>query len=424
MKQVIWRCSLLAMISLAAAPAYSAADNWPRFRGPDGAGISDDRTIPAQWSDSDFAWKVDLPGKGHSSPVVWGERVFVTSADEATGDRILQCRRAHDGSVMWERKWEDRTFAKHMENSFASSTPAVDAKHIYLVWTTPERLLLIALDHDGKDVWREDLGPYVTQHGGGASPIVFENLLIFPNDQDGRASFIVALDCDTGKVRWKTPRKSTRFAASTPILYQPPGGGATQLVLSSHAHGVTGVDPKTGKILWEVNDVFSQRVVASPTSTGGLVFASCGEGPRGKNLVAVKPGDGETPASVVYTLTQDVPYVPTTLARDGLLFMWSDMGTVSCLEAESGNIVWRERLRGVGPGFFSSPVCLGDKLFCVSKEGTVYVVSATRQFKLLATNDLEDRSHATPAVAGGRMILRTYSHLMCVGGKAVAQVDR
>jgi outer membrane protein assembly factor BamB len=199
------------------APA-SRAQEWDRFRGPGGAGHADANTaLPAQWTDKDLAWRIDLPGIGHSSPVVWGERVFVTTCDEDATKRTLVCVRATDGQTLWQREWPSRSFEKHANNSFASITPALDAERVYLLWSTPEHFSVIALDHDGKDVWQRDLGPYKANHAAGASPILYEDLLIVPNDQDGPSS-IVALDKRTGAVRWQTPRKTTRFSASTPAV--------------------------------------------------------------------------------------------------------------------------------------------------------------------------------------------------------------
>lgn len=401
---------LLALVVTPATPAQE----WTRFRGPNGQGISaaDPASVPVKWAEKDLNWKVELPGVGHSSPVVWGEKVFVTCADEDSGQRVVVCVGAGDGKVLWKREWDGRAFKHHQYNSFASASPAVDADHLYLIWPTPEQLLVIALDHEGKDVWKRDLGPYVAQHGGGASPMIYGDLLVVPNDQD-RQSSLIALDRKTGEVRWKTPRKSTRFAAATPVVFKPEGGGAEQLVFISHAHGVTGVDPADGRVLWEVPGAFTLRVICSPGVGAGLIFGSCGEGPKGKNVAAVRPGAGGKPAELVYQITTDAPYVPSPLVKGGLLYLWSDTGTVTCAKAATGELVWKGRVPG---DYFASPVSVGDRIYNVSRQGEVVCLKAGGdKFELLGVSPLGEQCHATPAIANGRMILRTYGHLMSVG---------
>jgi outer membrane protein assembly factor BamB len=402
--------------SLLAFAAPSNGQEWTRFRGPDGSGIATPGAdIPAKWSDRDFRWKIDLPGVGHSSPVLWGDRVFVTCGDEQTGAPTLVCVNASDGSVRWKRDYTSENYRHHGENSYASSTPAVDAERVYLCLMQPKQLRVVALDHDGKDAWSADLGPFVTQHGGGHSPIVFDDIVVVANDQDGPGSSIVALDRRTGEKKWTSPRKSYRFSASTPCVYRPKDGGPAQLVFTSWAHGITGIDPKTGLVLWELPEAFDARTVGSPVAVNdaGLVIASCGEGPGGHWIMAVKPGSGGAKPDVAYKIARMSPYVPTPIVKGNLLFVWADGGTVTCAMADTGETVWQER---VGGTYFGSPVCVGDKLFCVSKRGEVTVIAAADKFQLLARNDLGEKSDATPAVAGGRMYLRTYGKLICVGG--------
>lgn len=405
--------ALFTLLAAAFIASPARAREWDRFRGPDGAGHADaSTTLPAQWTDKDYEWKIDLPGVGHSSPVVWGERVFVTGADEDATKRILLCVRATDGQTLWQREWPSHSFKKHNFNSFASCTPAADAERVYVLWSTPEHFNVLALDHDGKDVWTRDLGPYKAEHGGGASPIVYEDLLIVPNDQDGPSS-IVALDKKTGEVRWKTPRKATRFSAATPAVYRPGGGDPPQLVFTSLSHGMTGIDPKDGHVIWEVPDAFSLRTVSSPVVGPGLVYGSCGEGPKGKNLIAVRPGADGKKAEVAFNVTQDAPYVPTSLVKGALLFAWSDGGVVTCLNAATGQVVWRQRVPG---DYFSSPVLAGDHLYNISKSGDVICLAAGEKFEKLGQTKLGELCHTTPALSHGRMIIRTYGHLFCVAG--------
>jgi len=418
-----WRPILLAAAALAGmfiGPPRAAAgappppdDQWPRFRGHDGTGVSRAETVPVQWTEADYNWKVELAGTGHASPVVWGNRVFVASGLKDSAKRIVQCLKTEDGSTLWQREFESKPCAQHNLNSYATPTPAVDAERVYLCWAVPQQYAVVALDHDGKDVWRRDLGPFASQHGHGASPMVFGDTVVLANDQNGE-SFLVALDAATGRTRWQTRRRSGKAAYSTPGVYRP-DGEPPQLIFTSTAGGITSVDPGTGKVNWELDDVFPERVVSSPVVAAGLILGTCGTGSAGKHVVAVSPpkGPGGKP-EVAYRVTRSAPYVPTPVAWADLVFLWGDTGTVTCIRAATGAEVWRERL---GTHFFGSPVCVGGRLYAISTEGKVVVLAAAETYELPAENRLGEGSHATPAVAGGRMYLRTLSHLVSIGGK-------
>jgi outer membrane protein assembly factor BamB len=220
-------------------------------------------------------------------------------------------------------------------------------------------------------------------------------------------------------VKWKVPRQSKRFSASTPCVFRPNGaGGGEQLVFTSWANGVTAVNPADGTILWELPDAFDARTVSSPVAANdaGLVLASCGEGPGGHWLLAVRPPrqPGGKP-EVAYKITKAAPYVPTPLVKGNRLYYLADSGVMTCAEVATGKTIWQERVPG--GTFFGSPVCAGDTLFAVSKRGNAIALSASDQFKLLANNDLGDKSDATPCVSGGKMYVRTYGQLFCVGAK-------
>ncbi len=406
---------LVAFLFLFAAHVVSlaAAQEWTRFRGPNGAGIAEPAAIPAQWTEKDYNWKVELPGIGHSSPVLWGDKIFVTSGIEANAARIVSCLKASDGSVLWRREFPSTPHKKHNFNCYASASPAVDENRVYLLWTTPEEYTLMALDHEGKDAWRRSLGPFVSQHSGGSSPVVFEDLVIVNNDQDG-ASSLIAVDRATGEPRWKTDRRTEAVSYSTPCVYRPDGQPA-ELLFNSWAHGITSIDPKTGKVNWEAAGVFKLRTVSSPVVAAGLVFGSCGSGGGGNYVVAVRPGNAQgRAAELAYKITASAPYVPTSVAKGDLLFLWSDKGIATCIKAATGDKVWQKR---VGGDFFGSPVRVGDRLYAISLDGEVVVLAASENYELLGRNPLGESSRATPAVAGGVMYLRTYSHLVSIGGK-------
>jgi outer membrane protein assembly factor BamB len=405
--------SLLGVCLTALGPSPGQAQEWTRFRGPNGTGLSDATTVPVKWTEKDYHWKVALPGGGHSSPVLWGDKVFVTSGDTGAPKTLLSCLKAADGGALWTREFQSKHHNMNGLNSYATPTPAVDARRVYLCWVTPERFNVAALDHDGTEVWRRDLGPFVSQHGHGASPIVLEDLVVLSNDQDGR-SFLIALEAATGKTRWLTERRSVKAAYSTPCVFQREGGPA-ELIFTSMAHGVTSVDPQTGKVNWEVAGAFPKRVVSSPLAAAGLIFGQCGEAGSGMHVSAIRP-DPKSPeiaAKEAYKITRTPPYVPTPVAKGDLVFLWGDSGTVTCIRAATGEEVWREK---VGGQFYGSPVCVNGRLYCISTKGEVVVLAAADKYELLARNPLGEPSQATPAVSGGRMYLRTYSHLISIGG--------
>ncbi len=401
---------LIALLS-----GNASGQEWPRFRGPNGSGLSTATTVPVRWTDKDYTWKVELPGVGHSSPVLWGERVFVTSGEEGTGKRLLVCLDVRNGKTLWTRSLEGAKHGKHQDNSFASATPAADDRRVYVCWASPGDYLVAAFAHDGKEVWRTDLGPFKSGHGFGASPIVHGDLLIVPNDQNGGSS-LLGLERDSGKLRWKTLRRA-RATFSTPCVYQK--DGRSELLFSNYEHGVSSIDPRTGKVNWEL-DVFDKRhletAIGSPIVAGDLVLATCGWLGVRQEVVAVRcPSTGrEAKPQEVYRIDRSAPLCLTPLAVGDLLFLWSDGGMVTCADVRTGDVHWRKRVPG---SYYSSPVCVGERLYNISRDGDVVVLAAAKRYEMLARNRLGEGSHASPAVAGGRMYLRTFTHLYCLGGK-------
>ncbi|HEV3025613.1 MAG TPA: PQQ-binding-like beta-propeller repeat protein, partial [Pirellulales bacterium] len=398
----------------------AAGQEWTRFRGPNGTGISEATTVPTAWTEDDYNWKVSLPGIGHSAPVMWGEKLFLTSALEDTGTRAVLCLNAADGSTLWEKRFKSKVHPKHLLNSFASATPAVDDQRVYVVWSTPEEYTLMALDHEGEVAWQRPLGRFWGEHSCGTSPIVFDDLVVIAADQGlskgnppEAASFLVAVDRQNGEIRWKVDRRTEHVAYSTPCVYVPEGG-RPQLIFNSGAHGISSIDPASGDTLWEL-DVLDKRSVSSPVISGGLIFGSTGSGGGGNYVAALRPpgGPDEKP-KLEYEVKESAPYVPSLLAFGPWVFLWSDAGVVSCLRAADKKKLWQER---VGGTFYGSPVCVNGRLYCMNEDGEVVVLAAAEKYQLLGRNPLGEGSHSTPAVAGGRMYLRTYTHLMSIGGQ-------
>jgi outer membrane protein assembly factor BamB len=390
---------------IACSPLFSSAqEQWNRFRGPNGTGVANSSVKLSKLQTSDVVWKVDLPGKGHSSPVVWGDTIYLTCMNEESSNFHVLAIQCENGNIIWSRDVAYQTFSKHDFNSFASPTATVDADRIYLSWATPKHYFVAALDHAGEWLWKEDLGPFKSQHGVGVSPVLYQNKLIVANDQLGK-SFIVALDKTSGSKVWKTKRQSDKAAYSTPCIYRTPDGH-DQIIVNSAADGISGLDPNNGKVLWSYADAFDKRSCSSPIVAGGKVFGSCGSGGGGNFIVAIDPSQEK--AKLAYEIRRSANYVPTPIAVGDLAFFWSDGGILTCASPKTGKIHYQERVRG---RYFASPVSVGNEIACVSTTGEIVVTAASDKFEILNRIDLDTKTHSTPAFDQDSMYVRTVSQL-------------
>ena len=404
----------LLTVALAICCAGTAdAQNWTRFRGDKGRGVSDLKGVPTTWGADDYAWNVELPGEGHSSAAIWGDRLFVTSAVDEGSVRYLICLSAYTGEEIWTRAAGFNKSHKHAKSSWASCTPAVDGQRVYVSFADTEHYRVAAYDFDGTLLWRRCLGPFESQHNLGASPIVFENLVIVPNEQDGPSS-IVALDAETGQTVWSVLRPAAVVSYATPFVMQR-DGGQPQLVVSSNGAGVSSLDPLTGRQNWTTGP-FASRTVASPVLTdGGLIVQVSGGGGTGTELIAVDPtGSGIISGThIPYKRNRELPYVPTPIAYGDHVYLWGDNAVVSCIDAQDGTNLWTKRIPS-GGNYSSSPLCIDGKLYAINEAGDVAVLAAEPEFKYFGTTSLGDPSHATPSVAGGRVYFRTIHRLACL----------
>ncbi|MHC4518104.1 MAG: outer membrane protein assembly factor BamB family protein [Planctomycetota bacterium] len=413
---VAWTVITLAVVI--STVSVASGENWPRFRGPNGQGLSEAQDIPTKWSEQDYRWRIELPGEGHSSPVVWDDTVFVTCADKESKRGILLCLEADSGRELWRREQGLTEYRLNKLNDYASATPAVDADQLYVFWPSGDVTNLTALTHAGEEVWSLTLGGVHTRHGKGSSPIVHGDFVIVSHEQEERGEGVMsrwlAVDRATGRIAWRVEEPPVANASfSTPCIYGAKGGKA-QVVFTSNAHGLTGIDPGTGDVLWKVGSALPARVVSSPVLAGEVILGTCGKGGRGVRLAAVRPGRGGQAAAEVYHLdSRIVPYVPTSVVYQGLLFTFHDNGQISCLKSDTGETVWSEKPAG---RFYGSPVCVDGVLYAIATNGDVVVIRASSTYELLGVNALGEKSHSTPAVGDGRMYLRTVSHLTAIGG--------
>ncbi|MHC5082726.1 MAG: PQQ-binding-like beta-propeller repeat protein [Planctomycetota bacterium] len=411
----MFRAKMKTMCVLAVlgwASALSAAGQWPQFRGPGGAGIGAGDSIGVSFTEADYRWKVTLPGPGHSSPVVWGDRIFLTCVHDEDQQREVVCLDAESGKQLWSVKYPFKPYKQNRLNSFAASTPAVDADHVYINWISGDQFVALALDHAGNKLWRREMGRFKAKHGAGASPVALNGLMIVANDNQA-TSFLAGLDGKTGKTVWQIKRSSKKTSYSTPLIYRPEGGDL-QVIFVSEAYGLTAVDPATGRLIWESERLFTLKSVASPVLAGDLIFATAGSGGGGKESAAVRPGNhqaGRGP-SVVWSQEEDLPYIPTPIAVGKHLYIVSEAGIISCVESATGKQVWRQDME---TRFYASPVCVNEKIYLVTRKGEMIVLQAGPEYKQLARNILGEESDATPAIVNGRMYIRTLNHLICIG---------
>lgn len=406
--------TLLAIGVVLSLADLTPASNWPRFRGPNGEGTSLDKNVPVQWTENNVLWKIALPGKGHSSPIVWNDRIFLQATSADGKERSLLSIDARTGQIVWSQSSPGGPAKTHGRNTLASCTPATDGERVCNLFWDGKDLLLTAYDFTGKLLWKRDLGPYTSQHGAGHSPILHDGKVYLANDQDGSA-VLHCLDAATGNTTWEVKRPAYRACYSTPLLHDRPDGSKELLVGSTMA--ITSYDPNSGKENWNYTWTFPrmpQRTVASPIVADGMILINGGDGSGTRHALAVKLGGSGDVSQTHFGWenTKSLPYVPTMLAQGKYVYSVTDKGIAACHVARTGEEVWSERL---GSDVTASPILVDGKIYIVGEDGKVYVLAAAPKFQLLAQNAIGERVSATPAVANDRLYIRGQQHLFCIG---------
>ncbi len=401
----------LALLAVLAGGARAGETEWPQFRGPTGQGLSAAVKVPVEWSAaSHVAWKVEIPGRGWSSPVLSGGRLYLTSA-VGEKDKTLHalCLDAKDGRVIWDTEVfhpdAASVTAMHQKNSPASATPIVTADRLYVHFG---HMGTAALDLAGQVLWRQTGLKYPPVHGTGGSPVLVGDALVFSCD-GANDPFVAALDAATGAVRWKTPRHTPAkkpFSFSTPLAIEVKGA---MQIISPGSGFVGGYAAKDGRELWRVSYGEGYSVIPRPVFAHGLLFVSSGfEAPV---LYAVKPdgATGEASATnVAWSSRKAAPHSASPLVLGDELYFVSDAGIATCADARTGAVHWSERLGG---GFSASPFAAEGRVYFQNEAGIGFVVKAGKTFELLAKNDLGERSLASVAVADGALYIRTETQL-------------
>ncbi len=394
----------------------SPAD-WPCWRGPHGNGVSDDPDPPLTWSATEnVRWRVPVPGRGHASPVVWGDRVFVATADESEGTQSLVCYDRADGRQVWATEvHRGGLMAKHAKNSHASATPACDGRRVYVAFARAGAIWVSAVDMaDGRIAWQAEAGPFVTEWGYGSSPALSDDLVIVAGDSRrsklGRLqalAFLATLDRDTGAIAWRI-RRPEEHSFGTPVVGRV--AGRDQLLLAD-PQAVNSYDPGTGRDLWHANWSVN-RAANTVAFDGDRVFAT-GAYPDKQTLCIRGDGAGDvTETHVAWRAAKYAGDVPSLLAHGGRLFVASENGILTCAAADTGKVIWQER---VGTAVSSSPVWAADRVYVTAEDGRTTVVPAGGPFKVLARNALGEDVLTTPVFSGGAAFIRSVQSLWCIG---------
>jgi outer membrane protein assembly factor BamB len=398
---------------LVLAPASARAEEWPGWRGPRGDGTSTETGLPVRWNATDnIAWKVPLPGIGHSSPILCGDRLFVTTCVQPQLQRVLLCLDRRDGKILWQRVvCTSRLEPKHKLNSFASSTPVTDGKYVWVTFLKQPDIEVACYDFEGNKVWQRSPGKFFSVHGFCSSPVLYKDLLIINGDQDAKA-FLVALDKGTGAERWRIDRPNRTRSYCPPIVVE--AAGKKQLVLSG-SRCVASYDPDTGAQNWIIKGP-TEQYVASLVYTDGVLFMTAGF-PEYHNMGIRPDGSGDvTHTHVLWhekrTTARNAAYVPSPIADAHHFYLVSDPGYASCFAATTGKRLWKEQLGG---HHSASPVSAEGRLYFLDDEGMTHVLKAGPTFEVLSRSPLGEECYASPAIAHGHIFIRTLHHLVCIG---------
>lgn len=432
----------MALAGVSVFSEKAAAGNWPQWRGPDGSGISTEKNLPSVWTPTtNIKWKTPIDGRAHSSPIVWGNRVFLTTAVEGAvvpgakavkhtvdgGKEFLHpdsvgADRKHafkvialnreSGKIVWEQTaWEGTPYDnRHRKSSYAASTPATDGKMVYAFFGTEG---LYAYDFKGKLAWKAQLGNLGTVGmGTGTSPILFDNLVIVQADEEnGEASFIVALDKKTGKEVWKKERK-VQVSWSTPLLART---AKRAELITSGTESVIAYDPANGAELWRHKGLES-NAIPSPVANADMAFLVAGFPAKVAYAIRLgQSGDLTGTPNVPWTYAKGTAYVPSPILYGDYLYLTTDRGILTCIDAKTGEVKYEGGRIPVPATFTASPVAFEGKILMTSEDGDTFIVKAGPKHEILGTNSVGEPVYASPAIADGHIFIRGEKNIYCIG---------
>jgi outer membrane protein assembly factor BamB len=399
-------CSALLLVSV----SVIQAENWPRWRGPNGDGTSSETNIFTKWdSITNVLWKSEVPGIGHGSPVTWEDRLFLISAQPQTMEKLLLCYDCKNGNLLWKVTVLKTPFEnKHTDNSFASGTPATDGKYIYISFLDGNDAVVAAYDFTGKQIWNKRPGTFSSPHGYSCSPTLYDDKVIINCDSKGE-DFIAALSKTDGQTIWKVHHEKPALSYSTPIFREI--GGRIQMIFCGNQQ-VAAYNPNDGSRYWFVNgpsEDFSSSPVYSEKT--GLVLISSSWPQR--HLLAIKPdGQGDVSNShIVWRSTEGAYYVPSPIVAGDYLLTTMTNGLVHCIEAATGKILWKENLGKQ----YSSAVSANGLVYMPNDEGTITIIKPGPKYECVAKNSIGETMFASPAISNGKIYLRGAKHIFCIG---------
>jgi len=404
---------LALAILLANFATTSKAEFWPAWRGPRGDGTCMEQDVPTNWDPAGAIWKAEIPGQGHASAIVWGDRVCTATALSATEERVLICLDRANGKVLWQQTVVQGPLEKiNKENSYASGTPATDGERVFVAFRVGDDIVVAAHDlASGKQLWLVRPGTHTGEWGFSNEPVLFKDRVIVDGDSKGD-SFLVALSRNDGKTQWRVNRSHQGISYSAPLIREM--AGRSQLIQCGD-RCVASFDPETGKQLWTV-DGPSQEFVTTPvySERAGLVFVSS-SWPK-QILLAIRPdGNGDvTGTHVVWRDEKGAPYVPSLIAAGDFLLSVNNAGTAFCYKAATGGVLWQEKLGR----HHASPVLIGGLVFFINDNGEVNVIKPGPDFQRIAKYELGEQCYASPAISNGQVFLRGFKHLFCIGRSA------
>jgi outer membrane protein assembly factor BamB len=389
------------------------AESWPGWRGPRGDGTCLEQDVPTNWDPANALWKVELPGQGHASPIVWGSRVCTATAVPADQKRMLLCLDRASGKILWQQTVVEGPLEPiNKENSYASGTPATDGQRVYAAFRVGDEIVVAAHDlASGKRLWLVRPGTHTGEWGFSNEPVLFRNKVVLDADSKGK-SFLIAFNSADGETLWRVNRANQGISYSAPLIRDI--AGRTQLIQCGD-RCVTSFDPETGRPFWTV-DGPSQEFVSTPvySERAGLVFVSSSWPQR--TLFAIRPdGHGNvTNTHVVWRDNAGAPYVPSMIVAGDFLLSVNHSGAAFCYDAATGKVLWQEKLGR----HHASPVLAGGLVYFVNDNGQVNVIKPGAAFERVAQYELGEPCYASPAISNGQVFLRGFKHLFCIGRKA------
>lgn len=407
---VLFAGLLLALLSF---PCSARAENWAAWRGPRADGTCLEKSVPKQWDVANATWKTAVPGIGHASPIVWGDRIFTVTAFPEKLDRMLLCFDRVTGKILWQQIVAHGPLEKiNKQNSYASGTPATDGKRVYVNFRVGKNIVVAAHDPvDGRQLWLVEPGTHTGEWGFSNEPVLFDDKVIVDGDSKGD-SFLIALSRADGQTLWRVDRTNRGISYSAPFIREL--AGRMQLIQCGD-RCVTSFDPQTGRPLWTV-DGPSQEFVGTPvySEKAGLIFVSSSWPKR--HLLAIRPdGSGNvTETHVVWRDDKGAPYVPSMIVAGDFLLGVNNSGIAYCYQAATGEVHWRERL-GM---HHASPVLIDGLVYLINDDGQVNVIKPGTTFQRVARYEMGEPCYASPAISDGQVFLRGFEHLFCIGSPA------